>query len=76
VPTWNVEHALQGQIRLPDGSYGGRLFVTPEVEGAIAGLVRPENIVRAGKVTVTESGRHYVQATDWVLNPNFTPPKR
>jgi hypothetical protein len=71
VPTWDLEQALQGQIRLPDGSHGGKLLTVSELEGAIPSRVPGANIVRGGQIGVLQSGRKYVP--HWIPNPNYKP---
>jgi hypothetical protein len=74
VPTWHVEQALEGQIKDPNGLFGGKLLVKPEVESAVPARVPPECIVRAGKVSLFPNGRLGVRPGDWIPNPNYRPP--
>lgn len=49
MPCWDVEQLLEGRVPVP-GGYGNSPH-TGECESAIPGSIRPDQIIRAGKVS-------------------------
>lgn len=70
VPTWDVNRALEGRVKNPDGTFGGNLM-HGEQEHAILSGVPTHRIMRAGVVETNRNGIQYVRT--WVPNPNYAP---
>lgn len=53
---YDVNAALEGRVRKPDGSFGGNA-VHGEVEVAVPGRIKPEQVEAVYEVVMSRSGK-------------------